>query len=276
MEFNEKHILIEGNNVSYVDEGQPGGIPIIFIHGFPFNKETWSNQLEVLKESYRVIAYDVRGYGNSETGNVLLSVPQFAGDLFSFMDALEIETVIVCGLSMGGYIALNAIHHQPERISALILCDTQCMADSEEAKKKRMDTIVTIQKNGLSTYAHDSVMKLFSETSLNDKPEEVSSIEQTILQTRSETIINTLRALAERKETCSSLHNISIPVLILVGEDDQITPPPAAQKMNSLITGSRLQVIKNAGHLSNLENPDSFNSHLQIFLTTIEQVSTHL
>ena len=251
MKFEEKEIRVGDDLVSYVDEGADGSNTIVCIHGFPFNKWMWENQIDLLKENYRVIAYDVRGHGKSEAGTTQMSITQFTDDLFLFMDALRIETTIICGLSMGGYIALNGVLSQPARIEALILCDTQCGADSDLTRKKRMDTIASVQKNGLRQYADDSVKKLFCENSLSHKPNEVLSIKQTILHTPVETITTTLRALADRKETCSRLHEINIPTMILVGESDQITSPVQALKMRELIMGSTLQIIEKAGHLSN-------------------------
>jgi pimeloyl-ACP methyl ester carboxylesterase len=252
--------------VSYVDEGKLRATPIIFIHGFPFDKSTWEEQMEALQPDYRVIAYDVRGHGDSNPGMEEFSIQLFTDDLFLFMDALNIEKAILCGLSMGGYIALQAIKQEPLRISGLILADTQCFADTEEAKEKRFKTVDHIRENGLKQYASDSVKKLFSETSLRDKTEIVSAIERTILKTPVDTICNTLIALAGRMETCSALPLITVPVLIFVGAEDKVTTPEAAQKIQELIPGSALRVLEKAGHLSNLEAGDSFNLHLQNFL----------
>jgi len=270
MRFDEKIITIGGNSITYFDEGKPDAPPVIFIHGFPFNKSMWEYQIEVLKDHYRVIAFDVRGHGNADSGKGEFSIVEFAKDLFLFMDALHLDKTTLCGLSMGGYIALTAMQQKPERITSLILCDTQCAADSEEGRKKRMDTIQAIRENGLTAYASDSVKKLFSPYSLANKKDMVKVIEQTILQTKPQTIIDTLMALAGRKETCSSLPALELPVLILVGKEDQITTPEAAQKMHDLLPNSSLQVIDQAGHLSNLENPESFNHHVNVFLGTLQ------
>src|SRR5690349_7803128 len=124
MKFKENQIEVKGNQVAYIDEGNSLGEPLIFIHGFPFNKLMWENQVEVFKAHTRVLAYDVRGFGNSAPGSEECTLEQFALDLFHFMDALEIKRAILCGLSMGGYIALNALEQQPERLSGLILADT--------------------------------------------------------------------------------------------------------------------------------------------------------
>jgi 3-oxoadipate enol-lactonase len=269
MKFEQKKVLAEDVNVSYFDEGTNPGVPIIFIHGFPFNKVMWEDQLDLLKDNYRVLAYDVRGHGDSNPGVQQFSILQFVADLFLFMDALYIKKAIVCGLSMGGYIALKAVQENPDRIAGLILCDTQCTADSEEAKKKRSATIEAVQANGLKQYAEDSVERLFSKSSHASKKQVVSGIEGTILHTPVETIVNTLMALAERAETCSSLHLIKVPVLIMVGAEDEITPPEAARKMHQLIPNSELQILEKSGHVSNLEVPEIFNSHLQVFLKEV-------
>lgn len=267
MTFIAKNIQANGIRVSYLDEGSSTGLPLIFIHGFPFNKEMWEKQVSALNETHRCIAYDVRGHGNSERGEAQFSIPQFADDLFFLMDALKIEKAVLVGLSMGGYIALHAIQNQPQRIAGLVLCDTQCAADSDEARQKRTKTIAFIQKNGLSVYAEESLKNLFAPASFRDNKDEVTFIKDTILKTPAESICLTLQALANRKETCSSLTDIKIPVCILVGNEDKITTPELGLKMQALIEGSELHIIERAGHLSNLENPEQFNEHLKTFLT---------
>jgi 3-oxoadipate enol-lactonase len=261
-----KNIQANGINVSYLEAGSDTGLPVIFIHGFPFNKNMWRTQLATLRDSYRCIAYDVRGHGDSGKGEIEFSVSQFADDFLAFMDALKIEKAIVVGLSMGGYIALHAIKKNPGKIAGLVLCDTQCAADTEAGRDKRKKTIAFIQKNGLAVYSEESLKNLFAPASFQGKKEEVHFIHQAILTTPAETICLTLQALANRKETCSSLADIKVPVCIVVGSEDKITPPASALKMNELINNSELNVIEGAGHLSNLENPEQFNEHLKSFL----------
>ncbi len=261
-----KNIQANGINISYFEAGSDTGLPVIFIHGFPFNKGMWKTQLAALSANHRCIAYDVRGHGNSGAGEGEFSVTQFADDLISFMDLLEIKKSIVVGLSMGGYIVLNAIRKHPNRIAGLVLCDTQCAADTEEGRDKRKKTIAFIQKNGLSIYSEESLKNLFAPASFNSKKEEVQFIQNTILKTPAENICRTLQALANRQETCSSLADIKVPVSILVGSEDKITPPAGALKMQELIKDSELHIIDGAGHLSNLENPEQFNTHLKSFL----------
>lgn len=267
-----KNIKITVNNiaVSYTDEGLENAPVIIFIHGFPFNKEMWNRQLAALSESFRVIAYDVRGHGNSYSGTDDFSIELFVNDLLLLMDALEIEKTTLCGLSMGGYIALKAMENFPHRFDSLVLCDTSCAADSPEAKEKRMKAIEIIMENGVAKFADDSLKNFFAPESFIKKKEVIAEVREIMVNTTEKSVIKTLLALSRRLETCSTLCKIKVPVLILVGEEDKITPPEAAQFMQNEIHGSVMSVIENAGHLSNLENPDQFNEQLIKFLEKIK------
>lgn len=263
---NNFEMIINNHLLSYTDSGKEGAPVIIFIHGFPFNRSMWNLQVESLKESYHLLTYDIRGHGNSEPGNEDFSIDLFVSDLIGFMDALKIDRAILCGLSMGGYIALTAIEKYSERFNALILADTQCIADSPEAKEKRINTIENIRKNGVEKYADESVKNLFAPESLTTRQKEIEDVREMIVKTSEHTIINTLLALSFRKETCSYLPEIKVPVLIIVGKEDKLTPPSAASFMHERIKDSLLRIIDHAGHVSNLENPEQFNDQLRMFL----------
>ena len=242
---------------------------MIFIHGFPLNKEMWNGQVEELMENYRVIAYDIRGHGNSDAGDGNFSVEIFVNDLLSLMDALKIDKTTLCGFSMGGYIALNAIENYPGRFNALLLCDTNCTGDKPEAKEKRMKAIESIKEKGLELYAEESLKKLFAPISFSKHKEEIAIVKEMILKTSKQSLYKTLNALAERSETCSKLNQIKVPVLIMVGKEDEITPPEVSLSMHKKIKNSSIHIIDRAGHMSNMENPGQFNEHLMNFLKTI-------
>jgi len=266
-----KNITIVLNNltVSYQDEGPENAPVIIFIHGFPFNKSMWNYQTEALKSSYRVIAYDVRGHGNSGIGNEDFAIELFVLDLIGLMDALKIDKAVLCGLSMGGYIALNAIANHSARFDALVLSDTNCIADSAETKEKRLKAIENIREFGVEEYAGESVISLFAPASGTTKPEEIAAAKEMIRNTSEQSLYNTLLALAARKETCTMLPDITVPVLIMVGEEDVITPPAAARLMQDKIKDCHLHIILQAGHLSNMENPYDFNDQLRKFVASV-------
>ena len=272
MRYFGKNISLFLNNlmVCYTDDGPDDAPVIIFIHGFPLNKSMWSRQLTALKQQYRVIAYDVRGHGESEsTDETTFSIENFAHDLVYFMDALKIDKASLCGLSMGGYIALNAIENYPHRFESLVLCDTSCFPDTPETIEKRMKTVESIENNGLVRYADNTINVLFASESLKTKVAEIVAVKEMILTTSIQSLSKTLLALCVRKETCTLLAHIQVPVLVLVGEEDTITPPTTATYMHENIKNSILHVIKHAGHLSNLENSADFNKQLKTFFTSV-------
>jgi 3-oxoadipate enol-lactonase len=266
---NNIKITVNDLTVSYDDEGQDGAPVIIFIHGFPFNKSMWDKQVKTFKENYRVIAYDVRGHGDSDAGTDAFSIDLFANDVINFMDELKIDKTMLCGLSMGGYIALNAVNNNPDRFDALILCDTNCLADTPEVKEKRMQTIESIKKNGVEKFADESIKNLFAPESFSTKKAEITAVRNMIVNTTKKSLSETLRAFYERKETRSKLKDFNLPTLIFVGKEDKVTPVAAAQLIHENIQESILCVLEHAGHLSNLENPTEFNKQFEEFVSTV-------
>jgi len=254
----------------YTESNDNDGIPIIYIHGFPFDHTMWDGQINILPERFRSITYDVRGHGQSESLTVHYNFEFFVDDLFALIDILELKNPILCGLSMGGYIALRANERRPNSFKALILSDTRSEGDSNEAKIKRATAIKSIEEQGAKKYAEDSVKNLFWEENLKANIPAVEKIKAIIENTSTTTLCGTLMALAARTDTTESLENITIPTLIMVGEHDPITPPIAAESLHERINDSELKVIKNAAHLSNLENPEQFNSCLLEFLEKIQ------
>ena len=271
---NKINITINNLTVSYSDHGPDDAPVIIFIHGFPLNKSMWNIQVEALKENYRVIAYDIRGHGNSDPGIDEFSIELFVIDLLRLMEKLKIEKSILCGLSLGGYIALNAVLKHPDRFDGLILNDTQCIADTPEIKENRCNAIISIKEKGVEQYADEIIKNLFAQETFTKNKNAIHAVKEMIISTPKQSLCNTLHALAERKETCDQLPEINIPVLIMVGEEDKITPIAAARQMHELILNSKLEIIQQAGHLSNLENPAAFNTNLVKFLELVGKKSS--
>lgn len=261
-------INVNNFNFSYDDVGD-GSIPIIFLHGFPFDKTMWRGQLDFLKFSYRLIACDIRGFGKSTDEESPLSIDLFGNDLIQFMDTLNIDKAIVCGLSMGGYLALNVIKRFPSHFEALILCDTQCIADTAESKEKRYKIIEEIETDGVANFNEGFIKNVFHKDSITNKTELVEQLRSVVFSNSQHIISQGLVALAKRSETCSSLGEISIPTLIICGREDQVTPLSQSEFMNEHIKGSILHIIDNAGHVSNLEQPKEFNKYLGEFLTDL-------
>lgn len=258
-------VTLDNFDVSYDDIGE-GSVPIVFLHGFPFDKTTWQPQMDALKSSHRVIAYDIRGFGKSTDEDSQFSIDLFANDLKDFLEKLNIEKAVICGLSMGGYIALNAFEKFPELFEALILSDTQCIADTKEAQEKRYKTIDEIKVEGTTKFNEGFIKSVFHKDTLVNEKNTVEQLKKVVDANSKHIITQGLVAIAERSETCSKLNEIDIPVLILCGRQDEVTPLKQSEAMHAAIDGSKLCIIENAGHVSNLEQPQIFNKHLLAFL----------
>lgn len=265
-------INVNNFDLSYDDIGE-GLVPIIFLHGYPFDKSMWRPQIDFFKSKNRLIPCDIRGFGKSTDEKTSLSIDLFADDLIKFMDKLGIEKTVICGLSMGGFIALNAIKRYPDRFEALILCDTQCIADTLEVKEKRYELIDEIDAHGPTTFNEGFIKSVFHKNSLNDKKELVAQLRSVVFLNSKHIIKQGLAALAERSETCSILKEITIPTLIICGREDEVTPLAQSESMHASIKGSELKIIENAGHVSNLEQPEEFNKHLNDFLTKLDGIT---
>ncbi len=259
-------VYLNGDPFNCVEVGNPTAMPIVFIHGFPFNHQMWKPQLEVVGKSYRAIAYDVRGHGDSYVGDGQYTIEGHVDDLIALLDFLKIKKTVVVALSMGGYIALRALERIPERFAAAVLCDTRSEADGNEGKLKRFASVAAVKKTGSAAFADGFVKAVFAAEALQKIPNAVEEIRTAIRRTPELSIAGTQLALASRTDTTASLPNIKIPTMILVGEFDVTTPPSASEAMHKQIPGSELHIIPHAAHMSNIENPGFFNEKLMSFL----------
>lgn len=254
------------NGIAFEDTGPRGGPAVVFIHGFPFDRTMWEPQARELSKGHRVITYDVRGLGKSTAGDGQYSMELFVDDLVMLLDNLKLERAVLCGLSMGGYIALRAAERHPERLSGLVLCDTKSGADTDEAKIKRAAAIAAVKKDGVPKFANEFIKAVLTENTLKTKPGVVGPLLASILANSPLGISGALLAMAARTDTTAALAKITVPVLILVGEQDKITPPSASETMLKAIPNAAMHVIPGAAHMSNLENPAVFNEKLLAFL----------
>ncbi len=240
---------------------------LICIHGFSFNKSIWDPQVQFFKDKLNVIAYDFRGHGTHnkpEPGPWMMA--HFAEDLKKLMDEKQIDQAVICGLSMGGYIALHFVSQYPDRVQALILADTQAAADGNEAKDKRYATIEKLKKEGSAAFAKDFTKVVLAESTLMQKPELRQKVEEMIAANTAENMAMTVAAMAARKDHMDALAKITCPTLVIVGEQDKATPPEVNKKMADGIKGSVYKTIPEAGHIPTLEQPEAFNKTVNDFL----------
>jgi len=252
-----------------VENGPVSGVPVVFIHGFPFSHAMWQPQIDALQNTYRTITYDIRGHGQTEAGDGQYTIELFVDDLIGILEERKIGKAVFVGLSMGGYIALRLYEREPERFKGLVLCDTRSEADTNEGKIKRAATIAAVKRDGVEAFAQNFVKSVFAEETFEKNPDTVNTIRTIIGKNPPLGVAGTLLALASRTDTTASLTSITVPTLILVGEHDALTPVACAESLKQRIRGSQLHVIPHSAHMSNLENPGAFNATLTGFLNTL-------
>lgn len=245
------------------------GTPVVLLHAFPLNRKMWAPQAEALAGRCRVITPDFRGHGESGVAEEDSTMERLAEDVRGLLDHLKLERVALGGLSMGGYVALAFVRRWPERVRALVLADTRAGADTEEGRKGRYETAALAEREGSAAIADLMVPKLLGPATLEHKPEVVAAVREMILEASPAGIAAALRGMAARPASFDLLPQIECPTLIVVGEQDGLTPPADSEAMAKAIPNSKLVKISEAGHLSGLEQPAIFNRSLEKFLAKV-------
>lgn len=255
--------VINSIEVGYDDIGV--GLPVLFAHAFPLNRTMWAPQVSALVERCRCVAADLRGFGESSAA-APYSMSQYADDLAGLLDHLRIDQVVFVGCSMGGYAAFAFWERHRERVRGLVLADTRAGADTEESRARRKQHIDVARTEGATAIANLLIPSLIGNTTREKNPDVYDAVHRMMAQAPAEGIVGALEAMMARPDSSSVLGTITVPTLIVVGEEDVPTPVKEARVMHEQIRGSRLEVIAQAGHLSNLERPAAFNHVLTEFL----------
>jgi 3-oxoadipate enol-lactonase len=246
-------------------QGRPAGT-LVLIHGFPLNPIMWEPQFPLAERGWRIIVPELRGFGAGAGDPPTTSVDDYAGDTIDLLDALHVETAVICGLSMGGYVAFSMFRHAPTCFRAMVLADTKSQGDSPEAVAGRKSMQHLVRDKGQAAVADALLPKLVGDTTRRIRPDVIEDLRRQITRSSVESIAGALDALMTRPDSTPTLSTIHCPVQIIVGEEDAITPPPLSEQMRHDIAGSELVVIKGAGHMSNMEQPQLFNDVLARFL----------
>lgn len=249
-------------------EDRGAGDAILFVHAFPLHRGMWAPQVDALAGEARCIAPDLRGFGDSGDGPPW-TMDRFADDLACVLDALGVERATVCGLSLGGYVAFALWRRHPDRVRALVLADTRAGADSEDGREKRRATIATARTQGPAAVAAQAITGLVGKTTRAQDGEAMARTRALLARARVEGIVGASEAMLARPDSTPTLATISVPTLVVVGEEDVLTPPKEARAMADAIPGATLEVIPRAGHLSNLERPAAFTCALRDFLAAL-------
>jgi pimeloyl-ACP methyl ester carboxylesterase len=250
--------------LSVRESGDARGLPIVLLHAFPLSSAMWEPQLEALK-AWRVVLPDLRGFGATP-----LSTPWFiehaVDDLFETLASIGVERPVLVGLSMGGYVALRAVEKSPSRVKALVLCDTRAEADANENKVKRAAAVDSVRRNGVAPFLEPFLNDALAPKTRTEKPKVVEFLKNIAVKSSPDAVMAALAALASRGDMTSALSGIKVPTAVFVGSQDKITPLPLADLMRARIPGAELHLIPDAGHFSNVENPEAFNERLVSFL----------
>jgi 3-oxoadipate enol-lactonase len=256
-------LLPGGLELAYDEAGS--GTPLLLVHGWPFDRRMWGGQLGGLAPFARVLAPDLRGVGGSTVSGPY-TIDQYGDDLVAFLQSLGITRTVVCGLSMGGYVAFSMFRRYRDRVRALILADTRATADTEEIRANRERLVALIETEGMDALAARQLRSLLARSTLERQPPLVESVRHMMASVPPAGAIGALRAMAARPDSTPMLGTIDVPTLVVGGAEDGVTPPDVLRSMAAAIPNSRVEILEQGGHLCPLERPAAFNRVVGEFL----------
>ncbi|MFJ4936425.1 alpha/beta fold hydrolase [Streptomyces pseudovenezuelae] len=242
-------------------------IPLVLVHGHPFDHTMWRPQTEAFAASRRVVAPDLRGYGASVPDAEVDRFERFAQDIEALLDELAVRACVLAGLSMGGQIAMDCYRRFPGRIRGLVLADTFPAAETPEGVRVRHAMADRLEREGMRGYADEVLEKMVAPYA---SPAVKAHVHGMMTATRPAAAAAALRARAARPDYRDLLTRVTVPALVLVGADDTYTPVAEAEAMHAALPQSRLHVFEGAAHLPNLERAEEFNSVLGEFLARVD------
>jgi pimeloyl-ACP methyl ester carboxylesterase len=261
----DHRVDLAGRPARYLEAG--AGWPLVLLHAFPLSADMWRPQLERAPRGWRLIAPDVRGFGATppEVG-VVPTMDDYAAEVVALLDHLELERAVIGGLSMGGYITFALLRLAPERFSGVILANTRPQTDTPEGREGRRAMSELVRSSGPAAVADQMMPKLLGETTRRSRPGVVEEVRRLILANDATGIDGAIHAMMHRADSTGGLVRITMPTLVISGEEDVVIPVRDAEALHRALPRSQFVVLPRAGHLANLESPDDFSEALQNFL----------
>lgn len=252
-------------------EIQGRGLPVVFVHGFPLDHTMWDAQIAEFSGDCQVLAPDLRGFGASGVTPGIVTMERFADDLAELADGVGIASqgVVLCGLSMGGYIAFQFLRKYAGLLRGLVLCNTRATADSDEVRENRYRLAAAVRQDGSEVVIRQMLPKLLAEQTRKERPDCVTRLEDMMRRASPEGIAAAALGMAERPDSTALLSSVPCPTLVVAGEFDVLSPPSEMRMMANAIPGARFEVIPGAGHMTPLERPDEFNAILRDYLKSL-------
>lgn len=260
----ERRVEIGGRTIRYLESG--AGWPLVLLHPFPLSADFWRPQLGAPPRGWRMIAPDLRGFGGSDGADDEPGMDDYAADVAALLDELRLERAVIGGFSMGGYVTFALFRQAPERFSGMVLADTRSQADAPEGRQARRVLSELVRTRGPSAVADQMMPKLLGETSLRERPGVQAEVRRLIESNSIQAIDDAIHAMIARPDSTPDLPRIACPTLVIVGEEDVLTPASDSEAMHRAIPRSQLVLLPRAGHLSSLESPDDFSEALGNFL----------
>jgi 3-oxoadipate enol-lactonase len=263
-----RRVMVNGVNLAVEVRGE--GPAMLFVHGYPLDHTIWADQIAGL-DGYRRIAPDLRGMGRSDAPDLGYGIGIYAADLAALLDALGVDDVVLCGFSMGGYIAFEFLRRWRSRVRALVLVSTRAEADTAEGRRARDAAAALARESGAEAIADGMVGKMLTPATVASSPELARHVRGLMAALPVSGIIGALSAMRDRPDSMGMLPMLEgMPVLVIVGAEDQLTPPDRAQAMADAIPGARLEVIPGAAHLSVMEKPGEVTAAIRRFVKKLE------
>ena len=256
--------LANGLEVAYDEAGN--GSALLFIHGWPHNRTLWAGQMSGLATQARCFAPDLRGFGGSSALEPY-SIAQYADDLAALLDARGVERAVVCGLSMGGYVALAMLRRHRPRLRALILTSTRATADTADARAQRARLIEFVEAHGVDALADRQLKAMVGTTTFESRESVRESLRQMMASAPKAGVIGALGAMADRLDATDVLPTIDFPTLVVGGAEDRFTPPIELRAMAAQIPRCRFELLAGGGHVCAYERPAAFNHIVGEFLS---------
>ena len=266
---------IGSSTIAYLDSA-PGDSTLrtyVLLHGFPLGANQWEPQMRSIPAGWRLITPDLRGFGGSTELDSLsaMAISDYAGDVVDLLDELAVPRAVIGGLSMGGYVALALLQGAPQIIEGLVLADTRATADSPEGRANRRNMLALVDREGPSGVAREMMPKLLGKTTRELNPSAEAQVRLLIKQQAPVAIRSAIHRMMHRPDSTALLPQVTVPTLVIVGEEDELTPPEDSRRIAEAVPGATLVTIPGAGHLSNLEQPDAFNAALNGFLAKLSE-----
>ena len=255
------YIATPGLRLHVIDEGDHD--PIVFLHGFPLSHEMWDAQRRAFRDTHRVIIPDLRGFGRSTSQDEMVTMDQFADDIAAMLDAMDLaQPVTLCGLSMGGYIAMAFARRYPQRLGRLVLTNTKSLPDTPEAAANRERMANLVLKDGPTPLVAAMLPRMFGPHTNEEQPYVTDAVRNVMLANSSRAIAAAQRGMAIRPDSTPSLKDITVPTLVIAGEHDAISTPDEMRAFAAEIPQAEFVLIPGVGHMTPMEAPQEFNMAL--------------